>query len=394
MRDPIKKPLKWRPTMVADPPRVLGSRIRELRRKLNLKQEKLATELGVGSAQIISQIETGKREVKAWELAKLSRLLHVSLTDLLATEDPKPQPSVLWRVLPSPTQRSAKEARFLNRCKEYALLEELSGTTRPRQFPQKRVDATTIRFREAGDLADEIRREFALGEQPATSLEKTLQNQYGVKIWYEDLEEGSAAATLGDFGPAILMNRNEAPWRRNYNFAHELFHLITWESIPATPLQQNEDLWEKIEKVANSFASCLLLPADPVTAEIEKRAVDNRIEYSDLVEIARNFDVSTQALIYRLQNLRLVTKDTAESILNDEDFSRLDRSTMSGRWWEPSELPERFVRLAFVAYQKGRLSRARLAQLLETTLPDVTKTLWKYGLDDREIQKKIAVCPT
>jgi Zn-dependent peptidase ImmA (M78 family) len=355
--------------MVVDPTRVLGARIRELRKKLNLKQTDLATELGVGSPQM-------------------------SIAYLLATEDPKPQPSVLWRVLPSPTQRSTKEAKFLNRCKEYALLEELSGTTRARQLPQKTVDATTISFGEAGELADEARREFTLGEQPATSLEKTLQNQYGVKIWYEDLEEGSAAATLGDFGPAILMNRKEAPWRRNYNFAHELFHLITWESIPAAPLERDESLKAKIEKIANSFASCLLLPAEPVRREIGKRVEQNQIGDSDLVEIARNFDVSTQALIYRLQNLRLITKDTAESILNDEDFCRLDRSTMSGRWWEPPELPERFVRLAFVAYQKGRLSRARLAQLLETTLPDVTKTLLKYGLDDREIQKKIEVCPT
>jgi Zn-dependent peptidase ImmA (M78 family)/DNA-binding XRE family transcriptional regulator len=388
----MKKPLKRRPAMEADPAKVLGRRIRELRKKLDLKQEQLAAELGVGSPQIISQIEQGKREIKAWELAKLSRILYVSLTDLLATEGPEPQPSVLWRILPSAGQRPLKEAKFLNHCRDYALLEELSGTTRAREFPQRKVDATTIGFREAGNLADEIRREFALGEQPATSLEKTLQDQYGVKIWYEDLEGGSAAATLGDFGPAILMNRREAPWRRNYNFAHELFHLITWESIPAAPLQRDESLKDKIERIASSFASCLLLPADPVTREIEKRTDQNQIEYSDLIEIARSFDVSTQALIYRLQNLRLISKDTAEGILNDEDFRRLDRSTMAARWWDPPELPERFVRLAFVAYQKGRLSRARLAQLLETTLPDVTETLLRYDLDDREIQKKIDVC--
>jgi len=53
------------------------------------------------------------------------------------------------------------------------------------------------------------------------------------------MEEGSAASAIGPFGPAILMNSKEAPWRRNYNFAHELFHLITWESLkPALLLQQ------------------------------------------------------------------------------------------------------------------------------------------------------------
>jgi ribosome-binding protein aMBF1 (putative translation factor) len=41
----MKKPLKRRPAMEADPAKVLGRRIRELRKKLDLKQEQLAAEL-------------------------------------------------------------------------------------------------------------------------------------------------------------------------------------------------------------------------------------------------------------------------------------------------------------------------------------------------------------
>ena len=374
--------------MVFNPAKKLGQRILSLRKKLNLTQRDLATQLGVGSSQTISQIERGDRELKAWELAKLSKALFVNVSDLLVTEELELEQPVLWRVLPL-SEQTIKEARFLKRCKEYATLEDLSGTTRRRQFPQKEVDPHTVNFRDAPRLADVIRTEFGLGARPAASLEKTLEDQYGVKIWYDDLDEGSAAATIGDFGPAILMNRNEAPWRRNYNFAHELFHLVTWNSIPARQLQEDQTLWEKIEKVANSFASCLLLAADSVSVEIQERAVDNQIEASDFIEIARKFDVSTEALLYRLLNLRLMNKDTVDSILSDEDFRNLDKSTMSATWWVPPELPERFVRLAFVAYQKGRLSRARLAQLLEATLPNVTETLLRYGLDDRESYKKI-----
>ena len=374
--------------METDPAKILGQRISRLRKNLNLTQKDLAIHLDVGSPQIISQIERGEREVKAWELAKLSKALFVDVSDLLATEKQAVEQPVLWRVLPL-SEQAIKEARFLKRCKEYAALEDLSGTTRRRQFPQKEVDPHTVNFRDAARLADVIRTEFALGARPAASLEKTLEDQFGVKIWYEHLDEGSAAATIGDFGPAILMNRAEAPWRRNYNFAHELFHLITWNSIPARQLQEDQTLWDSIEKVANSFASCLLLPADSVSVEIEERAVNDQLEDTDLIEIARKFDISTEALLFRLLNLRLISKETVDLILSDEDFRSLDRSTMSASWWEPPTVPERFVRLAFVAYQKGRLSRARLAHLLETTLPDVTETLLKYGLDDRESYKKI-----
>ena len=46
--------------------------------------------------------------------------------------------------------------------------------------------------------------------------------------------------------------------------------------------------------------------------------------------------------------------------------------------------PERFVRLAFVAYKKGRLSKAKLAEMLDTSLIDLPKTLQEYGHKDRE----------
>lgn len=366
----------------------LGHRVAERRKKLNITQEELARKVGFKHPQIISQIELGVRDVKAWELARLSSALLVDMSDLLTQEKLGSVQPVLWRVLPI-NQPGVKEASFLKHCRDYALLEDLSGTPRSHDFPQKALDPHLMDFQMIPRLADDITREFRLGAGPANALEKTLEDRYGVKIWYDDLGEGSAAATIGDFGPAILMNRKEAPWRRNYNFAHELFHLITWKSIPAGQLQENKALWEKTEKIANFFASCLLLPAELVAAEIQERAREKQVEYSDLIELARKFGVSSEALLYRLLSLRFVDRETVDSTLSDPQFRSMDRSTMVDSWWDPPELPERFVRLAFVSYQKGRLSRARLAELLETTLPKVTEILLRYGLDDREPDKKI-----
>jgi len=44
-------------------------------------------------------------------------------------------------------------------------------------------------------------------------------------------------------------------------------------------------------------------------------------------------------------------------------------------------LPPRFVRLGFIAYQKGKVSRARLAEYLETSLFDLKTVLLEYGFD-------------
>ena len=74
-------------------------------------------------------------------------------------------------------------------------------------------------------------------------------------------------------------------------------------------------------------------------------------------------------------------------MLNDPAFRQLDRSTMAACWWQPPPIPERFVRLAFLAYQEGKISRTKLAEYLGVSLLDLTDTLQEYNLDDREDYK-------
>ena len=108
------------------------------------------------------------------------------------------------------------------------------------------------------------------------------------------------------------------------------------------------------------------------------------MSYYDLIEIARCFGVSTEALIYRLKNLKKISDSTVKKILKDPLFRKIDRSTMAPHWWQPPDIPERFVRLAFVAFQKGTLSRSKLSEMLDTSLIDLSDTLSEYGLSDHE----------
>lgn len=364
--------------------KTLGDRIRSARIRLSLSQQRLAKEAGFPALQIVSQIEKGKREVKAWELVNLARALRIDVSDLLSPEEPQPLSPVLWRKYPQ-RNKELIEAEFLQRCQQFALLEQLCEVVFERHLPERDVDFNTMTYEDAEQLAEEAQQEFNLGNRPATCLVGTLEDRYGVKIWYQDLgEEGSAASTRGSFGHAILMNSAEAPWRRNYNFAHEVFHLLTRPSIPAQLSVDNRALWDRVEKFANAFASNLLLPANDTKLAFERRIRDDKIGYGDIIDMAREFDISTAALLYRLANLGLVDKDDVNSLQEDSAFRALDRVTMRNHWWTPPVIPERFVRLAFIAYQKGKLSRARLAQYLDTSLIDLTDTLLEYGLDDRE----------
>ena len=66
---------------------ICGTRIKELRMKMNLSQEQLAARLqteGLGVNQnSVSRIETGKRIVADFELKAIAKVLHTDVDTLL-----------------------------------------------------------------------------------------------------------------------------------------------------------------------------------------------------------------------------------------------------------------------------------------------------------------------
>lgn len=366
--------------------KLLAERIRAAREQLGLTQNQLAEMAGFSSPQIISQIEKAERDVKAWELFNLARALKTDVAVILAESASAPVAHVLWRKKPA-KNRQLLESDFLQRCQEYALVEKLNDIKIGSQLPVIAVDLSSMTFQDAEKMGREIRDGLGLGNRPASCLSNMLENKFGVKIWHANLgEDGSAASTKGPFGLGVLINSAEAPWRRNYSFAHELFHLLTWDSVALADQTRGESS-VRIEKLADAFASNLLLPDTEVEEALKNRVKENKIEYAGLVEIAREFGVSTIALLWRLKNLHFIDIDTVQKLEDDPGFKQLDRNVRNGAWNMPPAIPERFVRLAFMAFQNGKLSRAKLAEFLKTSLLDLSDFLLEYGLDDTKDYK-------
>ncbi|WP_138206390.1 helix-turn-helix domain-containing protein [Haloimpatiens lingqiaonensis] len=61
-------------------------KIKELRKKKNISQYKLAELMGLNQSQI-SKIENDKRNLKANELKKISEILEVPVTELFFSEE-------------------------------------------------------------------------------------------------------------------------------------------------------------------------------------------------------------------------------------------------------------------------------------------------------------------
>src|SRR5687767_1916750 len=103
---------------------LIGKRIKDEREKSGLTQGDLAEKVGWNSHQTVLEVEAGRREVKAWELAKIAQALHVEMHALLEEQAAPERPYVLWRERPS-LHAEVAERKFLQRCEEYQFLETL-----------------------------------------------------------------------------------------------------------------------------------------------------------------------------------------------------------------------------------------------------------------------------
>lgn len=372
-----ERPIKW----------IIGRRIREARRRQNLKQDELVLQAKLGwNRQTLGQVENGEREIKAWELARIADVLNLEMTALLRLDQKEnARPIVLWRKKPENYERL--EAIFIRLCKDYKFLEDLnerksSDESGLRALPSRKINLQSFHYSHAYALAEEIRGELGLGDYPATALVKVLEEKYGLKFFFGGLEENaSAASSVSEYGRCIVINPSEPVWRQHFSVAHELFHIITWDDRLIKQIISDADLWNHNEKLANAFASGLLVPTEPLRRAIRQHARKNKLHNSGIVSIACQFSVSLEALLWRMCNQHIITKDAVERALADYQLRQLARENR----YEVQKkdcLSNRFVRLAYLAYTNGEISRGRLAKMLRLSLSELSDSLQQFGLTE------------
>jgi len=151
---------------------------------------------------------------------------------------------------------------------------------------------------------------------------------YDMVILYEELSEEVAGELYVD-EKLIRVNANDTPERQNFTIGHELGHLRLHvksvlgqlsffdEPVARTIICRRNDR-KLIEKEANAFSVNLLMPRSLVisaykgiTKIMKKMPLQQRVEmmYDDRwrdLQLAKKFDVSLEAMRYRLMNLKLI----------------------------------------------------------------------------------------
>ena len=362
------------------PDKELASRLKSARESAGLPLIEAAKRLGYANYQTLSSIENAEREVKASELVKLAKVYFCNIQDLLNQGRVKQEFPFLWRNPPTTEgQRKEIESKIFFKCEQYHLLEKLLNIKPEKGFIETSLE--DIRNNNGLNLlATKTKDLLGLGSRPAFTLPRVLEENYGVKILYIHLEQGSAVSMVHEeCGRTIIINAQEAPWRRNYDLAHELFHIILWRILPPDKLLDSSYFMD-IEKKAEKFASMLLLPEEEIRQEtVSLWESQKNFTYSDLVDIAMDFGVSTKALLYRYAYLKFFDWETADKIAHDEELAELSREK---RWAEkePIKVSPRFKTLAMRCLRKGLISRGKFAEMVEISRADIDDFIKNSGL--------------
>lgn len=176
----------------------------------------------------------------------------------------------------------------------------------------KRTAAKPVGKRRARAAAAETFTHYvARGGEIPVDVRRILVDD-GVHVIEEPAESDLAGMLLVDGGRAVIVaNSRDAPVRRRFTLAHELGHLqMHWPKGSAVFHRDEQTTrgTDPVEIDANTFAAELLMPEDEIRAEAEHFKVD-LVDEEALRALAKKFDVSMQAMMFRLHNLGILKLD-------------------------------------------------------------------------------------
>ena len=362
--------------------RTIQKRFRTLRKASGMSQGDLSTAMGINDRQTISSIESGVRKISANELITASQIFNVGLdffTDPFRLVGDEGRFS--WRQYDVDRQRLNDFENLAGQwIAAYRHLSELKKVGENLILPRIGLTSASS-FEEAQLYGERVAAVYELGEIPADNLQKIIEDQFGILVLNIDGIPGvsGAACQLPEMN-TILINRSETVGRRNFDTAHELFHLLTWDAMPPGHLENDENASSKekrVEQLADNFAAALLMPL----VVLEKHWADRegRELHEWLNVTAQELRVSSVALKWRMVSVGLLSKTEANKVDDNllrhngvsEDIVNIDKPLLFSR---------KFRELIEWSIDKGYLSVRKAVDMMAMTIDELSDLFKQYDL--------------
>jgi len=308
----------------------LGERLRAARSAVNLTQDAAAASLGIARTTLVA-IEKGQRPVRPNELLAFSRLYGVSAGKLTSPDAVHVDFSAKFRRAEGKeASKSVTQALgLLNRLATGAAqLERLLGQELRTDYPPPIRINPQIVNQQAEDAANNLRTRLGVGLGPIPDLINLLELELGLRIFFRPLPSQISGLYAYDsaIGACILVNANHSWKRRVQSATHETGHFVSDRSH-ADILEEKEVSLSIEERFAKRFGSAFLMPASGVRARFEQIVgSENRFDVRELILLAHQLGVATEAMCRRLEELSLLPQGTWDSIRERGFASDLERN--------------------------------------------------------------------
>jgi transcriptional regulator with XRE-family HTH domain len=355
--------------------KVLGERIAQARKGLDLTQEHLANLVGIDRSAL-GLIEKGRRKVSAVELVDLAAALDTPLAWFVRD----PLPAVISRR--SETGPSHELTARLDR-----ELELFSGDVAS-LLASGVIDAVDDRptwqvprsYAESEGVARQVREYLGVGIDPLYGL-AAVAERFGLYSCSLALGDGGADGALVEVtagAAAAVIDGDARLGRRRMSLAHELGHWLFGDAYDAGAIDA--------ERMINSFAAHLLVPRTGVSTLWQQYSASSVRDRA--VRAAGTYRMSWSAVILHLRNLGLISEDEYRSLDGRNpvpgEFAKLQIILDTEELRAPSVSPG-LTAAVLDTYTDRRMTTTRTLELLRGQLieadlpPQRTETAADYA---------------
>lgn len=357
-------------------PKLLGTRLQEARKSSGLTQQDVADQLGVARTTLVA-IEKGERRLEPGELIKLTSIYGRAVSEFLrepvVVESFVPQFRAAWREDFTGNENIQKIADELQRlADDYARLERMCGMPLPRNYPPVYETHGSAPEFVAEEIAAAERNRLGVGDGPLSNLRERLEADAGLRIFYFPMP-GTISGLFAyndTLGGCMAINSHHPKDRRRWSLSHEYGHFLMHRYQAEITFMTAKWQAAQKERLADNFAKHFLMPTSGLSRRFSElqRAHEGGISLASICSLADHYQVSIQAMILRLEELKRLSSGTwarleAEGFKVRQAQELLGIDTAPG---PPEMLPKRYQRLAIIAFMKGSLSEGQLAGLLRT----------------------------
>lgn len=376
-------------------PTQVGERLRIARESTEITQADAAASINVARTTLVA-IEQGQRRVRMHELMHLARLYGTTINALLRQESVHVDLAPRFRRLPDSGDTATESAVKLmsDLARAEVELENLLGVRRARNYPPERPIMRGDVRAQAEQDAQELRQRLGLGIGPVPDIVTLLEMELGVRVYIRRFDGKISGLFAYDeaLGPCILLNANHPRDRRTQTAAHECGHFISTRREPEV-LFENEPETSREERYANAFGRAFLTPARGVMQKFQEVVAGaDRLTRRHVIVLAHSFNVSREAIVRRLEELKLAKPGTWDwflangGITDDQERQVLGDLSAPDSHKAEADRPTtlRLNLLAAEAYRRELLSEGQLSRLLHLTRIELRESFDQLDMERSE----------